>query len=264
MNGEKIISTGLFFITIAIVASIAHADDVSYSLTIKYENGTIIPLDIGLIGGKSPERLNQPDEGYRLKIISFKDEILYSFRFDIETIRNYALDPEWFDENGTQIYFPTETKNLSTETTLVIIFPYFRNAKIVEIYNPNNTIAVVIDVSKYATCNHDNVCGLNENYNTCPEDCPSGSRDEYCDGIKDGRCDLDCIPEKDVDCRDYFVIAICITGFLLIAITLFVYYLIKKRRGENVKLLGRKNRGESWEDLYGKYKRRGSRKVSRR
>ena len=43
-----------------------------------------------------------------------------------------------------------------------------------------------------------------ENYRTCPQDCPSGSLDLYCDGIKDNKCDPDCIRlnerEKDPDC----------------------------------------------------------------
>ncbi|RLE30841.1 hypothetical protein DRJ54_01825 [Candidatus Acetothermia bacterium] len=50
----------------------------------------------------------------------------------------------------------------------------------------------------------DGVCGLPENYNTCPQDCPSGSWDNYCDGASDGICDPDCkyqeTPQKDPDC----------------------------------------------------------------
>jgi len=53
------------------------------------------------------------------------------------------------------------------------------------------------------TCG-DGICGLPENYKTCPQDCPSGSYDAYCDGILDGMCDWDCVdenhPEKDPDC----------------------------------------------------------------
>ncbi|MEA3254623.1 MAG: DUF333 domain-containing protein, partial [Candidatus Altiarchaeota archaeon] len=39
-----------------------------------------------------------------------------------------------------------------------------------------------------------------ENYLTCPKDCHSGGRDGYCGKIKDGICDLDCLPEEDPDC----------------------------------------------------------------
>ena len=39
----------------------------------------------------------------------------------------------------------------------------------------------------------DGSCGLLENFSTCPEDCPSGGIDEYCDGAGDGQCDEDCL-----------------------------------------------------------------------
>lgn len=50
----------------------------------------------------------------------------------------------------------------------------------------------------------DGVCGFPENFKTCPQDCPSGSYDGYCDEVKDGICDPDCkirnISFKDPDC----------------------------------------------------------------
>ena len=47
----------------------------------------------------------------------------------------------------------------------------------------------------------DGVCGFPDNYKTCPQDCPSGSSDGYCDGVKDGKCDPDCTAKEDPDCR---------------------------------------------------------------
>jgi putative hemolysin len=49
------------------------------------------------------------------------------------------------------------------------------------------------------TCG-DGKCVLGENYQNCAKDCPSGSRDGYCDGVSDRICDPDCQAEKDVDC----------------------------------------------------------------
>jgi putative hemolysin len=46
----------------------------------------------------------------------------------------------------------------------------------------------------------DGFCVIGENYANCPQDCPSGSRDGYCDGKADGICDPDCIPSADSDC----------------------------------------------------------------
>lgn len=51
-------------------------------------------------------------------------------------------------------------------------------------------------------CNQNNICEPNfgENYNTCPEDCRSGSGDGICDLVRDGRCDPDCTSKGDLDC----------------------------------------------------------------
>ena len=51
----------------------------------------------------------------------------------------------------------------------------------------------------------DGTCGTSEDYGTCPEDCPSGGIDEYCDGVSDGECDPDCavFGGDDPDCEGY-------------------------------------------------------------
>ena len=52
----------------------------------------------------------------------------------------------------------------------------------------------------------DGLCGFPENYNTCPDDCYSGSYDGYCDGVSDEICDQDCIDmgtlQDDEDCQE--------------------------------------------------------------
>jgi putative hemolysin len=50
------------------------------------------------------------------------------------------------------------------------------------------------------TCG-DGVCGISENHKKCPADCPSGSRDGYCDRVKDDKCDPDCDVREDPDCK---------------------------------------------------------------
>lgn len=46
------------------------------------------------------------------------------------------------------------------------------------------------------------ICDSYDTHYSCPEDCPSGSFDGYCDNIKDDICDRDCI-KSDSDCDDY-------------------------------------------------------------
>ena len=54
-----------------------------------------------------------------------------------------------------------------------------------------------------SVCGDGNCGTAGEDYGTCPEDCPSGGADEYCDGIRDGICDPDCVAfeENDPDCN---------------------------------------------------------------
>jgi len=65
---------------------------------------------------------------------------------------------------------------------------------------------------------------LGENYKLCPKDCPSGSKDNYCDAITDGRCDPDCKEGEDIDCIKpiaswiYFVIAGIVIGLIILLI----------------------------------------------
>ena len=53
------------------------------------------------------------------------------------------------------------------------------------------------------------VCNINEDYRTCEKDCPSGGKDDFCDGKEDERCDPDCWEEKDPDCKSKCGDGIC-------------------------------------------------------
>lgn len=55
------------------------------------------------------------------------------------------------------------------------------------------------DCKKPIICG-DNFCDENENFGNCKEDCPSGRKDNFCDALKDGKCDPDCKRELDEDC----------------------------------------------------------------
>ncbi len=46
----------------------------------------------------------------------------------------------------------------------------------------------------------DGSCDSGENYQNCPQDCASGGKDGYCDGLTDGICDPDCNRTQDADC----------------------------------------------------------------
>lgn len=87
----------------------------------------------------------------------------------------------------------------------------------------------------------DGFCVFGETYENCPQDCPSGSFDAFCDSVKDGICDPDCSPEQDSDCvsiekkrEEKFEISWFLTpltlGILFIFVLLVVLFKFKKKR----------------------------------
>ena len=63
-----------------------------------------------------------------------------------------------------------------------------------------------------------------ENFKNCPQDCPSGIGDNYCDFIQEGVCDPDCKVYQDADCSalPYLVggivlLVLAVIGIILIA-----------------------------------------------
>jgi len=72
---------------------------------------------------------------------------------------------------------------------------------------PDATLMRVIDLMgldlRETTCG-DSRCVVAENNENCPDDCPTGGKDDLCDGVEDGRCDLDCVAtgeeQEDSDC----------------------------------------------------------------
>ena len=89
-----------------------------------------------------------------------------------------------------------------------------------------STIRVTSTTPKYR-CG-DKICQYpEENYTNCPQDCPSGGKDGYCDKAKDGRCDPDCAAGEDADCAGPSNIGLIITALFVLALILIIAY--KKR-----------------------------------
>jgi len=69
------------------------------------------------------------------------------------------------------------------------------------------TVASLMGLDFRETHCGDGSCGITEDFASCARDCPSGSADEYCDAVADGRCDPDCVEQgqADADCPRVFV-----------------------------------------------------------
>lgn len=102
-----------------------------------------------------------------------------------------ALDRSYCAEQGYEVKSVEDSETSKSYTTCLL--PDGSEASVVEL----------MDLSFDPSECGDDFCGLPENHNTCPEDCPSGGSDEYCDGIADGKCDPDCeiSQESDPDCE---------------------------------------------------------------
>lgn len=163
----------LFFVmSVTISFGVLTAEDrVGYHFLLHYDNGNLTAEEATLGEGYSDHR-SQPDEGYTLKVISFWNETLYQFKFIIDPEPACALKPEWFDENGTQIYFPPPCTS-ENKTTIGLNAPWFVNASRLEIYDPNDVLVLTIDVSWFNLCNYNGVCDRRnqESFATCPRDC---------------------------------------------------------------------------------------------
>ena len=79
----------------------------------------------------------------------------------------------------------------------------------------------------------DSMCGFPETYASCPQDCPSGGRDEYCDAAQGGRCDPDCRGGEDSDCAPQAGIEMALAALAaLIAIAIIAILLAAKIFGK--------------------------------
>lgn len=139
-----------------------------YSLELNYFDGIITYRNINLLAGTAPEMGN---EGmYTLKLISFYNTVLHESKFVINENKDFTL-----------------------------YVPYYKEAEEIVIFKDRERV-FHYDIASFADVCGDKICQLQESYENCEEDCPSGLRDDYCDMIEDNKCDPDCSVELDPDC----------------------------------------------------------------
>ena len=204
----------------------------SYFLNVAYDNNDYKLKEISVIPGLAPDRRVQPQNGYQCDLVSFNDEILYSFKFDLtKTI----CSDEKAEGKNEQI---SGCKTMD-QGNFSLIIPYYQSGKNINIYNPDGKMIFFADVSGFAIICGDDICQTNENFGTCLQDCQSGIRDSYCDKAKDGICDPDCSAKDDRDCfkaSGYLVLLIGACFLILLAIAAyFAFKKIRKKKQEKVR-----------------------------
>jgi hypothetical protein len=102
------------------------------------------------------------------------------------------------DRLGNQV--SVHKKGFSGALEFSFKVPFSPIAHTIEAYD-GELLLWSIDVSDYADYCGDGRCLEGESNLLCPADCSADMSDNYCSGLKDGVCDVDCPPGKDPDCR---------------------------------------------------------------
>ncbi len=120
-----------------------------FQLMLEYNKGEITKESLFVKKGYFTP-LDEPGD-YRVDIVSFENDVLYSQKFDFSLEVFGAPPREWFDEYGNQIYIPNETESgyrKLDETLKELVIPYFDDAKLINIYKDDN-LKLSIDVTHF-------------------------------------------------------------------------------------------------------------------
>ena len=194
-----------FFIALVLLANTAHASDnvlvIDYAID-KNDNITVNRIKAG--PGDILIKETFSDE-YRLEIRDRFNTLLRSIN---ATVIFYIFGIG--EVNESLVYFRIPMKDNYRFIEFIHSDEIIFEVDLSEyICNKNNICEPEIGESRelcFKDCKPPEVCGNSrcdtlENYGNCPTDCASGYPDGYCDRIEDGRCDLDCSKEEDIDCK---------------------------------------------------------------
>jgi hypothetical protein len=127
------------FIFILIQKKQKETKEYFYLLELNYNQGNLSLLNISLKDGHFSEPLWQPENGWKAEIISLKNEILYSLKFIPNQIQVF-----WAPSNEKESPpGPISPDNF----TFALSLPYFREANIINIYDPQGNLKLSKDVS---------------------------------------------------------------------------------------------------------------------
>jgi len=167
----------VILLTLFLLSESVFALEQIISLTIDInKNDTVLLRDISIIQGIKTKELGGED--YKIKTLDKNGNLLIEKKFDIQFII-YSSPPKFIDNK-----------------TLIIRLPYTQETSLVVLEHKNKTIFE----TNVVLCTINGVCSEYENFVSCPQDCTSGSKDNYCDKEFDKRCDPDCAKDVDVDC----------------------------------------------------------------
>ena len=125
-----------------------------YILDLNYNKENLVLVNLSVKKGYAPGRKIQPETGYSCEVVSFLDEVLYSFKFEIPVVV-YPPPPLSGEGPGEPIYLET------VDFTLLI--PFFENGKVIDIYDSSRALKLSVDVSKFTEFCGNHLCQGKEN-----------------------------------------------------------------------------------------------------
>lgn len=139
-------------LSIVMPSNASMSNEQHYSIDLLYDRGAISLLQLSLDAGtRGDEKYEDKKELYLADILSFSEKSLYKKKFGIPLEFIPIIEPQdlFGKEIDVQNFQPPHFKLDRTKFFLTI--PYFSNAKSIDIFNPDGSLALSVDVSQYAT-----------------------------------------------------------------------------------------------------------------
>ena len=201
----------IVFLILAIMAlpNLCFAESLLHLQLTFYPNDSLVLDEMSLSEG-IPTRFLVPGE-YKMDILNQAEEKLYE--------RNFSVG----------FFILTDPPTLTNESEVLLKVPYNPNMRRLEVYKGEK----LLFSSEINLCNRDGLCQTeNENYLSCPKDCPLEKTDEFCIKEEDGTCDPDCLEGVDPDCKENSNTGVYLVFVFLTAVIIVLFSLYRRRQNE--------------------------------
>lgn len=123
-------------LVLVLIASVLGVSSKVVVLKLNYNEGNISLVNSTIKYGFSPDRRYQLDQGYKLEVVSFENEVLHEFRFKAPN----EIFVDGTDENGDI----SGGKIVLDNINFALSIPYYENMKEIKVYSPTNELVGVV------------------------------------------------------------------------------------------------------------------------
>ncbi len=110
-----------------------------FVINLNYNQGSITYKNKIIKCGFPPDYKIQPEEGYRLELMSPEDKVVYSIKFEVP-LKAYTDEVNSYMLSGGLL--------ILNQTDFALVLPYYENAKNIVIYNQNNEKILSINLTE--------------------------------------------------------------------------------------------------------------------